>query len=90
MKKELFEIRRHEMEMVLQHFALPPHLTVLRNAAFPLEIQGAPKDERGKRALEIIDMVGLEGKAEYFPREHTSGQQQRVGIARSLAVEPEL
>ena len=89
-EKELIEIRRHEMGMVFQHFALLPNLTVLRNVAFPLEVQGVPKADREKRALEIIDLVGLEGRAEYFPRELSGGQQQRVGIARSLAVEPEL
>jgi glycine betaine/proline transport system ATP-binding protein len=88
--KELIEIRRHEMGMVFQHFALLPHLTVLKNVAFPLDVQGVPKAKREKRALEIINLVGLDGKAEFFPRELSGGQQQRVGIARSLAVEPEL
>ncbi|MCP4933903.1 MAG: betaine/proline/choline family ABC transporter ATP-binding protein [bacterium] len=88
--KELIEIRRHQMGMVFQHFALLPHLTVLNNVAFPLEIQGVSQDDRQKRALEIIERVGLGGKHDFYPRELSGGQQQRVGIARSLAVEPEL
>jgi glycine betaine/proline transport system ATP-binding protein len=78
------------MGMVFQHFALLPHLTVLKNVAFPLEIQGVSLADRQKRALEIIELVGLGGKHDYYPRELSGGQQQRVGIARSLAVEPEI
>lgn len=87
---EMIEIRRHKMGMVFQHFALLPHLSVLGNVAFPLEVQGISKTEREKRALEVIELVGLKGREHYFPRELSGGQQQRVGIARSLAVEPEL
>ncbi len=87
---ELIDIRRHKMGMVFQHFALLPHLTVLGNVAFPLEVQGVARRERESRAREIIKLVGLEGRERYFPRELSGGQQQRVGIARSLAVEPEL
>ena len=89
-KKELIEIRRHKMGMVFQHFALFPHRTVIENIAFPLEVQGINKKEREKSALEIIELVGLEGRENYFPRELSGGQQQRVGIGRSLAVKPEL
>ncbi len=89
-EKELIEIRRHKMGMVFQHFALLPHLTVLGNVAFPLEVQGVPRGERESRAAEIIKMVGLEGLERYYPRELSGGQQQRVGIARSLAVEPDI
>lgn len=87
---ELIDIRRHKMGMVFQHFALLPHLTVLGNIAFPLAVQGRPRREREDRALEVIQLVGLEGRENYYPRELSGGQQQRVGIARSLAVEPEL
>ncbi|WP_370400389.1 quaternary amine ABC transporter ATP-binding protein [Sulfitobacter sp. JB4-11] len=87
---ELIEIRRKKMGMVFQQFALMPHLTVLENAAFPLEIQGVGKDTRLARAREVIELVGLKGREAYYPRELSGGQQQRVGIARSLAVEPDL
>jgi glycine betaine/proline transport system ATP-binding protein len=88
--KEMVELRRHKMGMVFQHFALLPHLTVLGNVAFPLEVQGVDRAAREERAHEIIELVGLEGREAYYPRELSGGQQQRVGIARSLAVEPEL
>jgi glycine betaine/proline transport system ATP-binding protein len=86
----LIEIRRHKMGMVFQHFALLPHLTVLGNVAFPLEVQGIDRARRERRALEVIELVGLKGRERYYPRELSGGQQQRVGIARSLAVEPEI
>jgi glycine betaine/proline transport system ATP-binding protein len=88
--REMIEIRRHRMGMVFQHFALLPHLSVLGNVAFPLEVQGVDRTAREARAREVIELVGLEGREAYFPRELSGGQQQRVGIARSLAVEPEL
>ncbi|MFC3075646.1 quaternary amine ABC transporter ATP-binding protein [Shinella pollutisoli] len=86
----MIEIRRHSMGMVFQHFALLPHLTVIGNVAFPLEIQGIDRARREERARRMIELVGLAGKEHVFPRELSGGQQQRVGIARSLAVEPEL
>jgi len=89
-ERELVEIRRHRMGMVFQHFALLPHLTVLGNVAFPLEIQGVGRAERERRAREVIELVGLGGRERYYPRELSGGQQQRVGIARSLAGEPEI
>ena len=89
-KNELIEIRRHKMGMVFQHFALFPHRTVIENIAFPLEVQGINRAERERSALEIIDLVGLQGRENYFPKELSGGQQQRVGIGRSLAVKPEL
>ncbi|EEW26053.1 quaternary amine ABC transporter ATP-binding protein [Rhodobacter ferrooxidans] len=88
--REMIEIRRHRMGMVFQHFALLPHLTVLQNVAFPLEIQGVDRAAREARAAEVIALVGLAGREGNFPRQLSGGQQQRVGIARSLAVEPEL
>ncbi|MGD9503252.1 MAG: glycine betaine/L-proline ABC transporter ATP-binding protein [Methyloceanibacter sp.] len=86
----MIEIRRHQMGMVFQNFALLPHLNVLANVAFPLEVQGVVRAEREARAGRMIELVGLAGKEAFFPRELSGGQQQRVGIARSLAVEPEL
>ncbi len=89
-EREMIQIRRHKMGMVFQHFALLPHLTVLQNVAFPLEVQGVNRATREARALEVIELVGLKGREAYYPRELSGGQQQRVGIARSLAVEPEI
>jgi glycine betaine/proline transport system ATP-binding protein len=87
---EMIAIRRHKIGMVFQHFALLPHLNVLQNVAFPLEVQGVERARREARAREVIALVGLEGREGYFPRQLSGGQQQRVGIARSLAAEPEL
>ena len=88
--KDLIEIRRHKMGMVFQHFALLPHLTVIENVAFPLEVQGMDRTTRESAVQEIIKLVGLEGRESYYPRQLSGGQQQRVGIARSLAVKPEI
>jgi len=89
-EKTLIEIRRHKMGMVFQNFALLPHRTVLQNIAFPLEVQGIDKTTRESKAREIIEIVGLQGRDNYYPRELSGGQQQRVGIGRSLAVEPDI
>ena len=89
-KQALIELRRHKMGMVFQHFGLFPHMTVADNVAFPLKVQGQDKDARLKRAHEVIELVGLEGREDAFPRELSGGQRQRVGIARSLAVNPEI
>ncbi len=89
-RKRMIAIRRHHMGMVFQHFALLPHLSVLGNVAFPLEVQGIDRATREERAARMIELVGLAGREGFFPRELSGGQQQRVGIARSLAVEPEL
>jgi len=86
----LIEIRRHRMGMVFQHFALLPHLTVIENIAFPLSVQGVDRKTREARARKVIELVGLNGREQFYPRELSGGQQQRVGIARSLAVEPEI
>lgn len=87
---ELIDIRRTKMGMVFQQFALLPHLTVLENAAFPLDVQGVDKKTRETRAMEMVELVGLKGRENNYPRELSGGQQQRVGIARSLVVEPDL
>jgi len=89
-EKDLIELRRSKMGMVFQSFGLLPHRTVLENVAFPLEMRGQDKYTRRERALEVIRLVGLEGREDYFPRELSGGQQQRVGIARSLAIEPDI
>ena len=88
--KKLIELRRSKMGMVFQSFALLPHKTVLENIAFPLQIKGSENNESIKKAMEMVELVGLKGRENYFPRELSGGQQQRVGIARSLAVEPDI
>ena len=88
--KKLIELRRSKMGMVFQSFALLPHKTVLENIAFPLQIKGSSTNESIKKAMEMVELVGLGGRENYFPRELSGGQQQRVGIARSLAVEPDI
>ena len=88
--KQLIELRRNKMGMVFQSFGLLPHKTVLENIAFPLQVKGSSTKESIKRAMEMVELVGLHGRENYFPRQLSGGQQQRVGIARSLAVEPDI
>ncbi|PVA11739.1 ABC transporter ATP-binding protein [Pelagivirga sediminicola] len=87
---QLTQLRRRKIGMVFQNFALLPHLTVLQNVAFPLDVQGVDRRTREARAHEMIEIVGLKGREAYFPRQLSGGQQQRVGIARSLVGEPEI
>ncbi len=89
-RRDLIDYRRRKMGMVFQNFGLMPHLNVLDNVAFPLELQGLAKDERRRAVQEVIDLVGLTGREASFPHQLSGGQQQRVGIARSLVVKPEL
>jgi len=88
--KQLIELRRNKMGMVFQSFALLPHKTVLENIAFPLQVKGSKTQDSIKKAMEMVELVGLGGRENYFPRELSGGQQQRVGIARSLAIEPDI
>lgn len=88
--KELLEIRRTEMSMVFQSFGLLPHRTVWENAAFGLEIKGEDKAKQKQRAMEALKTVGLEGYENQYPRELSGGMQQRVGLARAIANNPEV
>ena len=84
--EELIEFRRNKVAMVFQHYGLLPHRNVIDNVSYGLEIQGMDKDERYEAASEAIQTVGLDGWEEYYPREMSGGMQQRVGLARALAV----
>lgn len=86
--QELLQIRRKEMSMVFQSFALMPHMSVLDNAAFGLDISGVDKKEANRRAQEALDQVGLSEHSDSYPHQLSGGMQQRVGLARALANDP--
>jgi len=86
----LREIRRHRLSMVFQHFGLFPHRTVLDNVAFGPEVCGVPREQRRADALELLSTVGLEGWGDHYPQQLSGGMQQRVGLARALAVDPDV
>ncbi|BCS87758.1 glycine betaine/L-proline ABC transporter ATP-binding protein ProV [Pseudodesulfovibrio sediminis] len=88
--KELVDFRLRNMSMVFQSFALMPHQTVLDNASFGLELAGVGKAKRHERAREALAQVGLNGWEDQFPKQLSGGMQQRVGLARGLAVDPEI
>ena len=88
--KELQQIRRKTLAMVFQNFGLLPHRSVLHNIAFGLELQGIKKKERESIALEAMQQVGLEGYGSKMVSELSGGMQQRVGLARALANNPEI
>lgn len=88
--KELQQVRRKELAMVFQNFGLLPHRTVLQNIAFGLELQGVKKLEREAKAMESMELVGLKGYEQQMVSELSGGMQQRVGLARALANDPEV
>ena len=87
---ELREIRRGKISMVFQHFGLFPHRKVIDNIAYGLEVQKIDKATRLARATEVLNIVGLDGWADRYPQQLSGGMQQRVGLARALAVDPEI
>jgi glycine betaine/proline transport system ATP-binding protein len=86
----LRELRRHRLSMVFQHFGLLPHRRVIDNVGFGLEVRGEGRKERRARANEMLSLVGLDGQADRYPDQLSGGMQQRVGLARALAVDPEV
>ncbi|MBC7755161.1 MAG: glycine betaine/L-proline ABC transporter ATP-binding protein ProV [Bdellovibrio sp.] len=89
-KENLLNLRRKDMSMVFQSFALLPHRSVIENAAFGLEIAGVELKEREQRAMQVLEQVGLDTFARHMPSELSGGMQQRVGLARALTVNPSL
>jgi glycine betaine/proline transport system ATP-binding protein len=87
---ELQAYRRDKMGMVFQHFALFPHRNVIDNVGYGLKVQGIEKDARDRASLKALSLVGLEPYALYAPRELSGGMQQRVGLARALASDPDI
>ena len=86
----LREVRRGKISMVFQHFGLFPHRKVIDNIAYGLEVQKVDKATRMARATEVLKIVGLDGWADRYPQQLSGGMQQRVGLARALAVDPEI
>ena len=86
----LRELRKTRFSMVFQHFGLLPHRNVIDNIAYSLEINGVKKAERHARANEVIELVGLQGFSNAYPEQLSGGMQQRVGLARALAVDPQV
>ena len=88
--QDLRALRRKDISMVFQSFALMPHLSVVDNTAFGLELAGMPEAERRARAMEALEQVGLSAWANSYPDELSGGMQQRVGLARALANDPQV
>tara|TARA_B100001173_G_scaffold102529_1_gene88779 strand:- start:343 stop:1098 length:756 start_codon:yes stop_codon:yes gene_type:complete len=88
--RDLTELRRNRMSMVFQHFGLFPHRRVIDNIGYGLEIRGVKKKDRLEKSMETLNLVGLDGWDQHYPRELSGGMQQRVGLARALAVDPEI
>jgi len=88
LNRKRLRVARHGIGMIHQHFALLSSRTVAGNVAFALEVTGVPRAERRTRVAELLDLVGLGGRADAYPSQLSGGQKQRVGIARALATRP--
>lgn len=88
--EQLREVRRKKIGMVFQNFALFPHKTIVENTEYGLEIQGVSKKERNEKAIESLKLVGLAGYEDQYPKQLSGGMQQRVGLARALANNPDI
>lgn len=89
-RQALRDLRRHRISMVFQHFGLLPHRRVIDNVAYGLEIQGVKRAQRTELARAMIEIVNLKGWEDYYPSQLSGGMQQRVGLARALAVDPDI
>lgn len=89
-ESQLRDVRRTQVSMVFQHFGLLPHRQVIDNVAYGLEVRGIGKKERREKAGQIVDLVGLSGYEMSYPDQLSGGMQQRVGLARALAGDPEM
>src|SRR6476661_7542991 len=89
-ESQLRDLRRHHVSMVFQHFGLLPHRQVIDNVAYGLEVRGMGRKERRAKAEEVVGLVGLDGYERSYPDQLSGGMQQRVGLARALAGDPDV